>query len=240
MTNFAFEVPLAHVKDFEPYQDFIFGLSFLLIDPTYSEYIVDHCVSGLKDVFIDNSFNETQVPVDAGFVADLYTSYLPTAVAAPDADVWESEIVIAEYERLRRLIPPDGILGIFKNWKEYNHLVTRGCTYKAVSYWWRDKCGSWLSAQNCHFLGLGDLQEVVGWQPRTLDTSIPIKMAIKGIALEDWSGIYIKPQGEQLRGDFRLQRAWDYFNIRLTDAQLDLAVHNIQALKATVNASSLV
>jgi hypothetical protein len=75
--------------------------------------------------------------------------------------------------------------------------------------------------------------------PRTLDTSIPIKMAIKGIRFEDWvadGGVYTKVGGEQLRGDYRLQRAYQYFNATLTNEQLNLAVHNIQALKAVVNA----
>ena len=70
-----------------------------------------------------------------------------------------------------------------------------------------------------HFLGLISIPEIRDFHPPTCDTSMPIKLAMKGMMLRDWAAkdyphIYTHELGNQ--GE-------DYFNAKLTTEQLEQA-----------------
>jgi hypothetical protein len=224
MTRFAFTAPLAHLKDFEPYSDFVFGLSFLLDDPTYKKWVIDH-----DWVLMDNSFNETQKPATVADV--LHLSAYAECVIQPDADHWTPTDMLYAYEAVANEIGHERTMGIFRTQKERQALENAGALNLAISYWWR-RIIHWSPSTDfskVHFLGLGSLGT---WTPASLDTTIPIKWAIRGEDMAGWDGSYELPSQDALRSDNRLARAWKYFHTILTDKQLDLAVHNIAVLRA--------
>mgnify|MGYP007112013540 CR=1 FL=1 len=57
-TLFSFEVPIAHLNDFEDLQDFHFSLSFVYDDPKYKAFMMRQASRGYKPVWLDNSYNE--------------------------------------------------------------------------------------------------------------------------------------------------------------------------------------
>jgi len=235
MTKFAFEVPLEHLWDFDPIQDFTFGLSFLLEEPTYEEYFGGKCEAG-ELVYLDNGWNETLIAATPNEMARLWYKYQPTAVASPDSDQWKSIEIFDAFIELTRLIPAKSILSIFRNLEEQAVFLGRqGPT--ATSYWWVDSIDT-TKLGKVHCLGLFDLDLVRRYQPPTLDTSQPIKMALRGERFEDWDGKRRQHPTRKVDSTVgtRLSRAWDYFNLHLTDTQLELAIHNCEALKAAVNA----
>jgi hypothetical protein len=232
MTQFSFEVPIKHLHDFEEEQDFIFALSFLMYQsPTYEEYIRITCKYGqdLK-VVIDNSFNETNLPIASQEMARLFFKYEPAAVISPDADWWGPVEVANAYQELASYLwAPHRVMGVYRNAEQHDLLLKAGCSQFAIPYEFRGGLPPWPA----HYLGLGDLAPVREDQPISLDTSIPIKMAIRGERFEDWDGLYRRTYPHETSAG-RLQRIWDYFNCELTPQQLDLAIHNIRALKETV------
>lgn len=235
MTLFSFEVPLAHLKDFDQYQDFTFALCYLMYaSQDYTDYVDDRCYR--KDiVHIDNSFNETNVPIAPQEMARIYNKYKPTTVLSPDADWWTSDDILTAFDDLASKIPHRHIMGIYRNDAEYYSLQARSCNHLATSYWWRNKT---VLTPNVHFLGLGNLNDVVSVKPVTLDTSQPIKMALRGESLAEWAaagGVYTRHYTREAWGPARSMRAWEYFTTVLTDKQLALAVQNVVDLKALVN-----
>src|ERR1044072_1094468 len=105
MTLFSFEVPLAHIKDFEEVQDFTFALSFLLYaSEDYSDYVRLKCKDPYETVYIDNSFNETNVPIATQEMARIFYAYHPSAVIAPDADWWQTKDLLSAYDDLTRYV----------------------------------------------------------------------------------------------------------------------------------------
>lgn len=240
MTKFAFEVPIAHLQDFQPYQDFTFGLCFLTYtSEEYSAYLVKQ-INNNQTVILDNSFNETNIPISTQELVRLYRFYKPTQIISPDADWWSSDLVQAAYKELIRWVPQLSIMGVFRNYSQWAKLDYSGCKSFAIPYEFRanligDKVVDiklWI--EGTHYLGLGHVQQVINTHPVSLDTSIPIKMAIRGERFEDWDGVYVRKVAHETT-PARLQRLWDYFHCTMTDAQLELAVHNIEVLKRSVN-----
>jgi hypothetical protein len=237
MTQFSFAVPLAHLRDFESQQDFTFALSFLLIAPEYRRYVEEKCEAG-QLVYIDNSFNETLIPADPKEMAYLWYKYKPTAVVSPDADDWDPLTMFEAYKALAALIPRSCILGIFRSDFEREFFrIYGGGGPTAVSYWWVDLITQ-RSLDKVHFLGLSKLDLVVRHNPPTLDTSQMIKMALRGQRFEDWAqrGVLEKHLTRETGAEKgqRLKRAWEFFHLKLTDEQLELATSNMKALKEYV------
>lgn len=228
VTRFCFTPPLQHIHDFAPYQDFTFALSFLLENERYRAWL-----DGLETnyVILDNSFNETQIPVTVEEVVELFRTTYCDVVVQPDADNWTSQQMIEAYVAVADQIGPEHVMGIFRNQLERDWLYQAGAHFTALSYWWRDNWAAGSNFRGVHFLGLGDRRSLV-LGADTLDTTIPIKMAIRGERIEDWDGHKPRQPENELRSADRLQRAWNYFNTVMTDEQLELAVHNIQIVKA--------
>lgn len=234
MTKFSFEVPIAHLKDFEPYQDFMFGLCFLTYtNDDYSAYLKKQCK--VTKVIIDNSFNETNIPIATQEMERMYWEFMPSQVVSPDADWWPNSTVTNAFTQLSTKLTLDVVMGVYRSYGQFLELRHAGCTNFAIPYEWR-----YLVAhpEDCfeasHFLGLGNLDEVIANPPASLDTSIPIKMALRGERLIDWDGKYIRNHPHET-SPVRLARVVNYFNTTLTDEQLVLAIQNIQDLKQAVN-----
>lgn len=240
LTQFSFEVPVAHLDDFQPYQDFVFGLCFLTYThPKYSQYIHDVCDAGELYVIIDNSFNETNIPIASQEMVRIFREFSPDQVVAPDADWWNDDTIVSAYNDLLRDLPRNAVLSVFRNNQQLHKLIDAGSRNLTIPYEWRQ--GADLAKCNeLHYLGLGNLDEILAHRPYSLDTSIPIKMALRGETFQDWvasGGQYIRHHPHEVTPT-RLARVMNYFNTRMTDVQLELAVNNIKALKAVVNGAA--
>lgn len=252
MTKFAFEVPIRHLADFDEDQDFFFGLSFLLgYSLDYKRYLMWKIMDG-RGVIIDNGFNETQEPAKPSDMAVLWWDHRPDAIIAPDADNWSAYQLLEAYRETRKRVrvDPNPVMGLFRNRTEYYDLQLSGCRQFGISYWYYTDTNYWnrwtadVQLANHHWLGLGDLSIMQAHKPKSLDTALPIKWAIKGQTFADWvneGGLHNRGTANpyDLRSENRLRRAMDYFDTTLTPAQIDLAKANIRALKEAVNESRI-
>jgi hypothetical protein len=235
---FSFAVPITHLKDFEPYQDFTFGLSFLLDNPEYESYFARKCNEGFI-TYLDNSFNETLVPATPHQMAELYKTYHPTCVVSPDADWWDPSTTFAAFNKLSTLISTTNILAIFRSDDERRYFRAHSEGATAVSYWWVDRITQ-IGLDQVHFLGLGKISTVLIHKPPTLDTSQMVKMAMRGLHFNDWvaaGGVLEKHLTRESGAEVgnRLKRAQDFFSMTLDDKTLELAAANMLALKAYAN-----
>lgn len=242
MTLFSFEVPLAHQQEFEEFQDYTFALNFLMYASTdYLEYVRAKCKESGAYVIIDNSFNETNIPIAVQEMARIYEEFNPSLVIAPDADWWSTQYLVGAWSELASYVGPQRAMGIFRTTPEKQLLDRRGCSHYATSYWFRQNTTPDALTPDTHFLGLGDLADVRKYLPRTLDTSIPIKMALRGESLLGWAaegGKYTRHYTREAWGPARFERAWKYFQTEMTPEQLELAKANIRDLRWLVNGSA--
>lgn len=236
MTQFSFTVPTAHLEEFEQYQDFCFGLSFLLKDARYEKYFRRKCEEGGL-VYLDNSYNETLTAMEPHELAKLWHEYKPTAVISPDSDYWAPSETVEAFEVLKKLMPARNIMCAFRSDAERAYFEANSLGPLAVSYFWVDANEiTKRDLHKVHSLGLGHLGAVIRYRPPTLDTSQMAKLAIRGYKLEDWlkdGGVrdkHVSRAVEQERSK-RQARAEEFFNTVLTDAQLELTAHNILAMK---------
>jgi len=240
VTKFSFTVPTAHIDEFDQYQDFFFGLSFLLTDPTYERYFRRKCEDGSL-VYLDNSYNETLTPLPPHELARLWEKYRPTAVISPDSDYWSPSEAVEAFEVLKRLMPARNIMCAFRSDTEREYFEANGLGPLAVSYFWVEANEiTKRGLDKVHSLGLPSLAAIRANRPPTLDTSQMVKLAVRGYKLEDWladGGIREKHVSRAVDAERskRQARAEEFFNMSLTDAQLELTVHNLQALKAYAN-----
>ncbi len=220
MTKFSFEVPLDHLEDFHEDQDFIFSLSFLFQDPGYCNYIK---LCDL-DLWIDNSYNETKAPESVDYLYRLYETYQPKILIAPDTVEWNHQRMQEEYNKLRDIggiddkflsiiiHHPDWI-GYYKSWGIHNFCVPydfRYCTHQKL-----------IRFSECHFLGLVSVDELRMARPPSCDTSMPIKLAIVGLSIDDWVRM----------GCPHVHTSKEFFYTKLDKAQVTRGKYNIRRLK---------
>jgi len=214
MTKFAFEVPLAHLEDFDQYQDLIFALSFLCEDPHYVKYIERNRKG--RTLIIDNSYNELGIPDSSDEMARLFCELNADFVICPDSDSWNLEQLRNTYRKMISLVPREKVLVVVKSKEEGDMFFNEGAFYYCTTYEQRKKLPESVKNLCYHFLGLIDPWEIKRYSPISCDTSMPIKLALQGRTILDW----IKD------GCPHLKTTPDFFNLTLTKEQLKLALEN--------------
>ena len=226
MTKFSFEVPIQHLEDFEEYMDYTFALSFLLKDIQYASYINRKVKEGGL-VMLDNSYNEIQKAETPSHMANLCKLFNPTFVMAPDADDFQVEDVVDNAIRVKELVGEDKTMAIYKNFEEREVLENAGIKHLAVSYYWRPFFPKEYSHPGAHFLGINSVDELIRHKPATVDSSMPLKMALAGYTLRDWIGSGCP--------HWHTKQDPMFFQNNLTKEVIDLTIQNIIALKEAVN-----
>lgn len=234
-TKFSFEVPYQHLMDFHEDQDFIFTLSMSFDDPRYTEYVTFVRDVGLKPIWIDNSFNEKFIAEPAGKLVDLYNQFRAVKIIAPDDITWGTEQILYSYNQLLEMLPhkhEQSAICVVSSYQMYLEMYDFGIRQFAVSYWTRKKFStSELREMDVHFLGLLDMVELQHVRPRSCDTSMPIKIALLGWDLQQWCSHgypHINTKEMGMEGS-------DFFNMSLTNEQLELAKRNIRDLRRALN-----
>jgi len=233
MTKFSFEVPIKHLSAFDDLQDFILVLSFLCERPAYHQYLMEKEREGLKQIWIDNSFNELEAADDPHMMLYWMKYYQASRVVAPDALEWDSQEMLDSFLRIKRHIDPGKIIVVTHNFQMYKVLKQQGVEHFAVAYRKRPKWNTsdLRKVSNVHFLGLNNIIELIKCKPLSCDTSMPIKLAMKGMSLRNWANegyphIHTKDLGKH---------GMDFFNAELTLEEIKLARRNICQLKEIVN-----
>jgi hypothetical protein len=234
MTRFSFEVPIAHLDDFEDLQDFIFSLSYLYADPYYRSWMARQRDKGERTIWLDNSYNELLKAQDMETLRDIIEWLNPRKVISPAAPDWSVERLGGEFVRAKHYVGSTELIAVVNSREMHQHLVNLGATHFAISYWNRPSMGHEMvrDLQPAHFLGLLSPNEIIALRPPTCDTSMPIKLAIQNQTIEQWvqegcPHIYTHKMGTA--GE-------DFFHLRMSDQMVELARKNIIHLKEMCNA----
>jgi hypothetical protein len=234
MIRFSFEVPIPHLYDFLPYQDFIFTLQHLYAIPEYLEFL--QAIQSDQDIWIDNSYNEKMEATSIKQLISAYDMLDPNSVKkviAPDNPKWDVTRIQMEAEDLGHQIGMDKVL-LVANSHEMMETLSQNLEIDdpsrfAIAY--RQRMLLSISElkyfHGTHFLGLVDLNELIRIQPASCDTSMPIKLAIRGRTIKDWMllgcpHIHTKDLGEA---------GLSFFNHKMSIEELELAYDNIIYLR---------
>lgn len=221
MTKFSFEVPIKHLDYFHEHQDFLFALSSLFEDKRYSDYMLKHSKQG-EYLVIDNSFNELKKPTSASLLIDLFKYYKAEAFVCPDSDEWSTQRQLQEYENVLKLTSKDIIWPVARWPEEITYYKQVKAPIIAIPYEYRYFL-QLKGLRGLHFLGLRSPDEVLNFQPLSVDTSMPIKLALQGMTLKQWM--------DQCCPHFHTHLMPDFFSLTLSKEQLRLSVKNINDLK---------
>ena len=118
------------------------------------------------------------------------------------------------------------LAGKDKNFEEREALEKTDCAL-AVSYYWRPFFPKEYSHPNTHFLGINSVDELVRHRPATVDSSMPLKMALAGYTVKEWvaSGC----------PHWHTKQDPHFFTKELSSKVINLTISNIIALKEAVN-----
>lgn len=229
--KFSFEVPIAHLEDFEDLQDFHFSLSFLYKHRPYMKFMTAQKDKGYKTLWLDNSYNEK-------LKADNHASLIKLAfktncdkIVVPDNPKWDTTKMFESYEKMADecfdaqlivVVSSQAMLAEFRK-------ATIVQTY-AHSYWNRLKprnINDFRWAKECHFLGMLSVLEIASLRPPSCDTSMPVKLALKGIDIVEWT-VMGSPH-------IYTHEMKDFFHTKMTPRQIKLARSNIITIKDLVN-----
>lgn len=230
-TKFSFEVPITHLRDFEDLQDFHFMLSPLLVQSfPYATFYQEQKAKGLKTLWLDNGFNEQGFPDMADRLIELAQNYRVSKVISPDAPNWPSLAILNHYYEMTKRLLEERVIVVVNSAETFDLLgdaMILGCT--AIPYRCRPEMSGLLRnnpdwVKRSHFLGLNSVPELLEYRPRSCDTSMPIKLALKGQTLRDWAE----------EGYPHVHTVMNFFHLRMTDKEVDLARNNIISLKEAV------
>lgn len=220
-TKFSFEVPLAHLEEFDEYQQYAFALSFLCRDEGYFNYLVD-CKKRGKWLILDNSYNELKKADEPKELAYLYRELGADLVICPDDDNWTVRELEEAYKEMTSLVPREKVLLVVKSEEEYDWYLGQGGSKFCTTYEQRPWLRKNILHLSYHFLGLLNPWEISRFSPASCDTGMPIKLALEGKTMKEWV----------LEGCPHPRTHPEYFNLVLTQEQIHLAKENI---KWTVN-----
>lgn len=216
MTKFSWEVPTKHLRDFDPYQDYYLVLSFLYKDPNFATFMMKTS----KAIILDNSYNELREPGDPKTLYDLALRLNPRWVICPDCHGWSLEELQHSYRSMERLIHPENLLIVVKNEEQYLWAMDEGIPF-CTTYDERMDLPDIINFKATHFLGLIMPSEVRHFHPISCDTGMPIKLALEGKTIGQWiEEGYPHPLTKP-----------EYFDLTLTDKEIDLAIKNIEEIK---------
>jgi hypothetical protein len=128
-----------------------------------------------------------------------------------------------------RFVSYNNIIVVVKSAEECDWLANIGAKHFAIPFRYRlTKLYNELEwCKSDHFLGMNHIHELQRLKPPTMDTSMPIRMALHNMDLEEWiSRDCPRFWHKDLLG---------YYDLVLTGEQIDLARYNIIKLKEICN-----
>ena len=226
--KFSFEVPLLHLDDFSDLQDYIFALSFLLKDKRYVNYLKQEQEDG-RYLILDNSYNELKIPNTSIEMLTLFKEIKADAVIAPDCDIWTLNDYEKIWKEMSDFLHPSQIFMVARNPEHFLTFEEWGVWKIAIPYEFRPEGDAKegytedasIHLRQSHFLGLNTVDEPIKYQANSCDTSMPIKLALNKMTMEDW--VY--------SGHKHIDTNPEFFDLILTETEINLARENILFLK---------
>jgi hypothetical protein len=233
MINFSFEVPLRHLEDFHDDQDYIFCLSFLLKTKRYKDYVLG-CKAGGMEIVLDNSYNELKVATPAQELIELFYDIQADYVICPDEDTWSWQQYLHIYNSMITDITQEHLYLVARNPEHFLKFEEAGVLHTAIPYEFRPRYTGQKQEgftdltrrflRQSHFLGLNTADEPYRYQAYSCDTSMPVKIALENMSLQQW----VK------KGCPHIDTQLDFFKAKMTKEQIALAKKNIDLIK-TIN-----
>lgn len=218
MTKFSFEVPLAHLDEFDQDQDFLFTLSFLYKDWRYLSYVSNSD----KEIWIDNSYNETKQACQVEDMLHLFNCISPNLVISPDHAEWGHQKMLEVWQEMTKDLNKEDVSIIVHHPDWIGYYRSWGVEHFCVPYDFRYCTLSKLNRfSGCHFLGLVSVKEISIAKPPSCDTSMPIKLALIGQTMDEW----IQGECKHIHTDP------EFFNLKMTSKEIKLAKENIRRLR---------
>jgi hypothetical protein len=241
----SFEVPLNYLYDFDEYQDYLFVLGHLCENETYKNYVM----SSPKFKILDNSAYELGRSISVKSLCDIAEEIKADVIVVPDVlgnaeetlktteEFYKEFTLRPNLKNVKTMIVPQGT-----NYSEY--LM---CYYKmrefpydivGVSFYvpgesidFEDvrlkKVQSIMNAspdKKIHLLGLHRVCYLYEYKKylaiESIDTSLPIVLAIYGEEMTDKSVKEVRPTS--------------YFDLKLSHEQLKLAKRNVEIFRNIV------
>jgi len=227
MTKFAFEVPHAHLEDFEDLQDFHFALSIHCGIKKYKDYYLDQSLNSFKRIWLDNGFNERGRADPVALLVRYFIELHADKVIAPDSTRWDYTKLLKSFYRMALYIPSYKIVIAANSLMAVDAAHLHGIRDIAIPFRSRSTWPEYAKDRlvGHHFLGLNSINEIKEFQPSSLDTSLPIRLAMKGMSMRQWHergcprvGLWFKDNP-------------NYFETKLSTPVIDLARSNIIQLK---------
>jgi hypothetical protein len=228
-TAFSFEVPIKHLELFEDFQDFHFTLSMLYSESVYSTFYLWQKKLGLKTIWLDNSYNEKMKADSAHELIPTFKVLGAHKVISPDDPSWPLERIKAAYLNMCVMIPSEQVIVVVNSPQMLQEMKQVGASNFALSYWVRPKLTpeELYEMRECHFLGLLDPFEISRCNPRSCDTSMPIKLALQKKTIEEW----IEEGCPHVNTKDLGKDGMDFFHRELTEEEIELSMRNIIDLK---------
>ena len=223
MIKLALQIPTKYLKAFSIFTDFDFALAHkVLEDKEYAEFYRKQSASG-RQVWLDNSMLELGEPLSEQDIIRAASYIKATHLIAPDKfdqSSWSVNQAInfkLRYGAFYNIIgcchgTPKEQQEALKIYQHRNIIPT--LSYREDRSWYTaDKWGP------VHFLGFGNLQNILDAKPTSIDTDFPIRLGMIGMPLTTTD-----------RNDKTPLPPVD-FNTLLTQDQLKMAVWNCWRLK---------
>lgn len=228
MTHFSFEVPHAHLEDFDDLQDFHFILSIHCRYKWYRDYYINKSQQDFRRIWLDNGFNEKGKADTASILARYFVTIGADKVIAPDSTGWGSTKLLASFYRMGQYIPSNKIIIVANHPIVVDMAYMRNIRNIAIPFRTRiawPKEGYEDRLVGHHFLGLNSINEIKQFKPSSLDTSLPIRLAMNRMSIREWH-----EKGCPREGLWFKDNPY-YFETKLSTAVIDMARHNIITLK---------
>jgi hypothetical protein len=241
----SFEVPLAHLYDFDEYQDYLFVLSHLCENPLYKNYVI----SSNKFKILDNSAYELKRSVPASQICDVAEEIKADVIVVPDVLGDTDETLKVTEEFYKEFTKRPGLKGV------KTMIVPQGTTYSEYLMCYYKMRGFPYDMIGVSFytpgplfesedLRLKKVQSIVNAEPNkkihllglyrpsflyeykkylsieSIDTSMPVALAVYGKEFTDKSVKEGRPPA--------------FFDLRLNKEQLSLAKRNIDNFKRII------
>lgn len=224
-TKWAFEVPMYHLEDFQDLQDSNFCLAHLCKDKKYVKFFRN---SPLVTT-LDNSYNEEGKPTSVTSLVRIAEELEAYTIVSPDSHLWGLGEALTAFESLQKVIGDKDftISYVIHSAREYEIAKYAGSKFTAAPGRWRSSMPTRVLHVVDHFLGFNNPLEVRTFHPASVDTGMPIKLALQGKTLDSW----LRESCPHIHNkDFK-----DYFFLKMSLPQIRLARKNILRLKEVCN-----
>jgi len=220
-TKWSFEVPIPHLRDFHEDQDFVFALQHLCKDGEYRRYL-QTCD---KFIILDNSSNEKVQPCSVQELVTTAIDMQAGLIIAPDCDEWSVDATVEKWLETQRLASAVqvNVFGVFRTREEKKALERAGCHFFTIPYEYRFTQPLSVPYSRVHFLGLNNPLEVRVMKPASVDTGMPIKLALRGMTVAQWM--------LQACPHFHTLQEEEYLHKEMSDEEIRLSKENIKEIK---------